>query len=407
MLGKLKQSINYNDMQEMNRYLIIKLLMQLGVCSRVELSKLSGLKQATITNIINDFIKIGLVSEIGSKNGSKGRRSIAISLNSDRYKFIGVRLTRKYISIGLFDIIGKHYFLNKYKFDVNDGVKNTLHIIENAVYDVLDKYSKYNILAIGITLPGPFIRTTGTISVNEFPGWEQVLVEEYFNNVFKIPVFFEHDAKAGVMAGWYLNKYNNTNKTFAYIIAGHGIGVGVIVDGKLIRGSTGTFGELGHTSINFDGPLCQCGNRGCLENYCSTISLSRRIKKRLESGEKSDLKYDFEFFDIVDAYKNKDSIVCEEINKNTEYLSIGIINLVNLVNPDVIVIVDEMVHFGDDFLITLKENIKNRIMPDLYDNLDIRLGSKYDDEVLVGASIVAIEAILREGLLLNKISKII
>ena len=76
MLGKSKQSINYNDMQEMNRYLIIKLLMQLGICSRVELSRLSGLKQATITNIINDFIKIGLVSEIGSKNGSKGRRSV-------------------------------------------------------------------------------------------------------------------------------------------------------------------------------------------------------------------------------------------------------------------------------------------------------------------------------------------
>lgn len=401
MLGKSKQSINYNDMQEMNRYLIIKLLMQLGICSRVELSRLSGLKQATITNIINDFIKIGLVSEIGSKNGSKGRRSIAISLNSDNYKFIGVRLTRKYISVGLFDITGKSHLIREYKFDVTDGVDNTLKIIETSVNNILNEYSNENIIAIGISLPGPFIRTTGIITINEFPGWEQVLVEDYFNNIFHIPVFLEHDAKAGVMACWYMNKYNNVNKTLAYVIAGHGIGVGVIVDGKLLRGSTGTFGEMGHTSIDFDGPLCQCGSRGCLENYCSTIALSRRIKKSLELGAKSSLNIDFTFSDIVEAYKNKDDLTVTEVNKNIEYLSIGIVNLVNMVNPDVIIIGDEMVNFGNDFLNILKSNVRNKIIPDLYNNLDIRLGNFADDEVLIGASIVAIEAILREGLLLK------
>ncbi|MEI0561058.1 ROK family transcriptional regulator [Brachyspira pilosicoli] len=401
MLGKLKQSINYNDMQEMNRYLIIKLLMQLGICSRIELSRLSGLKQATITNIINDFIKIGLVSEIGPKNGIKGRRSIAISLNSDNYKFIGVRLTRRYITVGLFDIAGKSYLVREYKFNVNDGVNNTLKIIETSVHGILNEYSNDNIIAIGISLPGPFIRTTGIITVNEFPGWEQVLVEDYFNNIFHIPVFLEHDAKAGVMACWYMNKYNNVNKTLAYVIAGHGIGVGVIVDGKLLRGSTGTFGEIGHTSIDFNGPLCACGSRGCLENYCSTIALSRRIKNALELGVKSSLNIDFTFSDIVEAYKNKDDLTVKEVNKNIEYFSVGIVNLVNMVNPDVIIIGDEMVNFGDDFLNILKSNVSKKIIPDLYNNLDIRLGNFADDEVLIGASIVAIEAILREGLLLK------
>lgn len=402
MLGKSKQSINYNDMQEMNRYLIIKLLMQLGICSRVELSRLSGLKQATITNIINDFIKIGLVSEIGSKNGSKGRRSIAISLNSDNYKFIGVRLTRKYISVGLFDITGKSHLIREYKFDVTDGVDNTLKIIETSVNNILNEYSNENIIAIGISLPGPFIRTTGIITVNEFPGWEQVLVEDYFNNIFHIPVFLEHDAKAGVMACWYMNKYNNVNKTLAYVIAGHGIGVGVIVDGKLLRGSTGTFGEIGHTSIDFNGPLCACGSRGCLENYCSTIALSRRIKNALELGVKSSLSIDFTFSDIVEAYKNKDDLTVKEVNKNIEYFSVGIVNLVNMVNPDVIIIGDEMVNFGDDFLNILKSNVSKKIIPDLYKKLDIRLGNFAEDEVLIGASIVAVESILKTGNLIKK-----
>lgn len=402
MLGKLKQSINYNDMQEMNRYLIIKLLMQLGICSRVELSKLSGLKQATITNIINDFIKIGLVSEIGPKNGIKGRRSIAISLNSDNYKFIGVRLTRRYITVGLFDIAGKSYLVREYKFNVNDGVNNTLKIIETSVHGILNEYSNDNIIAIGISLPGPFIRTTGIITVNEFPGWEQVLVEDYFNNIFHIPVFLEHDAKAGVMACWYMNKYNNVNKTLAYVIAGHGIGVGVIVDGKLLRGSTGTFGEIGHTSIDFNGPLCACGSRGCLENYCSTIALSRRIKNALELGAKSSLNIDFTFSDIVEAYKNKDDLTVKEVNKNIEYFSVGIVNLVNMVNPDVIIIGDEMVNFGDDFLHILKSNVSKKIIPDLYKKLDIRLGNFAEDEVLIGASIVAVESILKTGNLIKK-----
>lgn len=402
MLGKSKQSINYNDMQEMNRYLIIKLLMQLGICSRVELSRLSGLKQATITNIINDFIKIGLVSEIGSKNGSKGRRSIAISLNSDNYKFIGVRLTRKYISVGLFDITGKSHLIREYKFDVTDGVDNTLKIIETSVNNILNEYSNENIIAIGISLPGPFIRTTGIITINEFPGWEKVLIEDYFNNIFHIPVFLEHDAKAGVMACWYMNKYNNVNKTLAYVIAGHGIGVGVIVDGKLLRGSTGTFGEIGHTSIDFNGPLCACGSRGCLENYCSTIALSRRIKNTLELGVKSSLSIDFTFSDIVEAYKNKDDLTVKEVNKNIEYFSVGVVNLVNMVNPDVIIIGDEMVNFGDDFLNILKSNVSKKIIPDLYKKLDIRLGNFAEDEVLIGASIVAVESILKTGNLIKK-----
>ena len=89
------------------------------------------------------------------------------------------------------------------------------------------------------------------------------------------------------------------------------------------------------------------------------------------------------------------------MNKNIEYLSIGIVNLVNMVNPDVIIIGDEMVNFGDDFLNILKSNVREKIIPDLYNNLDIRLGNFDDDEVLIGASIIAIEAILREGLLLK------
>ena len=204
------------------------------------------------------------------------------------------------------------------------------------------------------------------------------------------------------MACWYMNKYNNINKTFAYAIAGHGIGVGVIVDGKLLRGSTGTFGEMGHTSIDFDGPLCQCGSRGCLENYCSTIALSRRIKKSLELGAKSSLNIDFTFSDIVEAYKNKDDLTVTEVNKNIEYLSIGIVNLVNMVNPDVIIIGDEMVNFGDDFLNVLKSNVSKRIIPDLYKKLDIRLGNFAEDEVLIGASIVAVESILKTGNLIKK-----
>ena len=122
----------------------------------------------------------------------------------------------------------------------------------------------------------------------------------------------------------------------------------------------------------------------------------------LELGEKSSLNIDFSFSDIVEAYKNKDDLTVREVNKNIEYFSIGIVNLVNMVNPDVIIIGDEMVNFGDDFLNILKSNVSKKIIPDLYNNLDIRLGNFAEDEVLIGASIVAVESILKTGSLIRK-----
>ena len=282
MTRRLKQGINLEDVQDLNRALVIRLLRKLRLCSRADLAKQSGLKQSTITNIINDFIGWNLVTERGIIDGEKGRRSIGISLNADLFKVIAVRLARKYFSVGIFDLWGSGEIVLQESLEVFEGSTKAVRRIVDAVTALIASSVEDRILGIGVAIPGPFFRTEGKIALmTEFPGWERIALEDELRSAFQIPVYLEHDANAAALAEWWLGAHSRETGTMVYVAAGQGIGAGIVIDGRLFRGTLGIAGEMGHMSIEFDGPKCECGNNGCLEHYCSTIALEREVKKAL------------------------------------------------------------------------------------------------------------------------------
>lgn len=396
-----KSGTNLLDVQEMNRSLIIRLLHKNGVCSRADLAKATGLKQATITNIINSFIGAGIVKETGIIEGEKGRRSIGVSLNGTDYKLIGVRLARKYLKVGLFDIEGTLYYKKKVDIKITATPEDAIIIMKSLITDILKNNDNGSILGIGVALPGPFFRQEGRIVLmTEFSGWEKINIQDELSSTFQIPVYVEHDANCGVLAEWLYGAHKNNHGTLMYVAAGQGIGAGIIVDGKLYTGTLGTAGEIGHMSISFDGPKCECGNRGCLELYCSTIALLRKIKKERINFEDSILQEDCTLNDVFDALKKEDKLAKTVVDEVVWFLSFGLASVANTLNPDTIIIGDELSNAGDYLLNSVKCNMKKLLLPQIYENIKIDLSSFDGDPILIGASALAIDSILNKPSLL-------
>jgi DNA-binding MarR family transcriptional regulator len=150
------KSFNQEKIQFVNRSLVLSLIRENKVCSRATLAQLSGLKQTTITNIINELISCNLVVETGLMTGNKGRRSIGLKLNDQYYKVIGIRMTRKSFDITLMGLSGLIFYKNRFKISRDETVQITVSRIRTAIQTVRQDNPDSEILAIGMAMPGPY-----------------------------------------------------------------------------------------------------------------------------------------------------------------------------------------------------------------------------------------------------------
>ncbi len=396
----LMNGIGQAEQQRLNRALVIELLRRKKICSRADLSKASGLKRATITNIINDFIDCGLVVEDGLLEGDRGRRSIGIRVNGFRYRVIGVLVTRNNYQIGMMGLSGEMYEVKSYPISEKAEALTIIETIKQSIRLMMASAKDARILGIGIALPGPYKREKGEmIFVTNLIGWELIPVHTKLQESFDIPVFIENDANAGAYAQYWCCDKENASRDLCYIVAGQGIGCGIISNGDILRGSTGSAGEIGHTTINCGGPKCECGNYGCLELYCSLIALEKNIRARLKEGGKSSLKKDFKTGDLREAIRAQDPIARMEFIKACEFLAVGIVNMINQINPEKVIIGDQLVALDPATTLEIvSAKVKQSVRPLIWESVDIELNELENNPILVGAGAVAAQRIYEDPL---------
>ena len=197
----IDHGFNQENMQEMNRALLIRLLREEGVCARANLVKKSKLKQATVTNIINDFISWGLVREVGYLVGKKGRRSVGIAINNDDYGVIGIQLARKHFGVGIYDLSGNEITHKYIQTDLKDSPRQVMDGVLGMTNEMLAGCRERKILAIGMAVPGPYSVQKGRIELmTGYDGWSDIPIQEELEKKFSIPIFLENDANAGALA---------------------------------------------------------------------------------------------------------------------------------------------------------------------------------------------------------------
>ena len=292
MTNKSAVGSNNSDLTEMNRSAIVKILQQRDVCSRAEIAKITGLTQASITKITAVLIEMGIVSEVGTIKGNGNRRSIGLRLNAEEKQVIGVKFSRHMFAVGVFDISGKLYTMRETEFELEQDTREVLTDMKDQIHETLKKYK--NVVAIGLALPGPYIREEGRIAmVTSMPKWHDINFIDEFKNEFNKPLFIEQDANAGALAEWWFGNHGRPLNTLAYFLAGEGVGSGIVENDNLLLGMQGVASEVGHISIDVNGPRCECGNYGCLELYCCASAMLERAKQ--EMPDLMNKKYKKEF----------------------------------------------------------------------------------------------------------------
>ncbi len=368
-----------------NRRVILSEMLELGLCSRKDISLATGLDQATVTRAIGPLIEDGIVEEVGPVKGSRGRRSINLSFARSGRSIVCVRLQRRNFSVGVYSLAGETLDETEGRIATGQPSAQTLDQIVASVDRLAALHSQID--GMGVAVPGPFLeRDERVILMTESPDWRALdLVRKLRERYSTIPVYSVHDAKAAALTVWRAQAKPSGAKVLLYISAGQGIGSALVANGEVYRGSLGLAGELGHTSIDVNGPRCKCGNHGCLELFTSRIALLRNVREFADGNPETTLASDARFADVVAAYHANDTLAVSEIDRVARYLAQGITNCINFVNPDIVVIGDEYAAFGPSFRAAIAKYVKASLLPSIYQSIRLELSQIEGDLVLKGA----------------------
>jgi glucokinase len=292
------------------------------------------------------------------------------------------------ICIGTFE--GRFIARRRLQTKVDEGEARVLDEVVRSAYDILNEagLTLKDVLGIGVSAPGPLDPREGVLfSAPNLPGWRNVPLRGIFEEAFGVPVYVENDANASALAEWWFGAGKGC-KHMIFLTMSTGIGGGMILDGRLYRGSTFNAGEVGHQVVLPDGPLCGCGKRGCLEALCSGGGIARRLKGCVRRGET--LMWDMVRGDLdrlsakvlTDAVRKGDPFAKEFLDETLRYLAQGLANLVFILNPEMIVLGTIVAKEPDLFLEPLRRLMKEMVWDEHLKGLEVvsaRLGDEIGD----------------------------
>ncbi|MFH1239443.1 MAG: ROK family protein, partial [bacterium] len=257
------------------------------------------------------------------------------------------------------------------------------------------------IVSIGIGTPGLVDHQLGGVKAGakNLPGWEGIPFKVEVSQKFKLPTAIDNDANMVTLGEYYFGAGQGT-KNMICLTLGTGIGGGIIMDGKLYHGTNNYAAEIGHMSINIEGPKCNCGSYGCLEAYASATAIVARTIASIKKGQATMLT-DLVNSDltkitaktVTEAAKKGDSLCLEVVKETGKYLGVGVANLINLLNPELVVLAGGVSQAGDIILNPTIHNAQQYSLQYAFSVVKIVLGKLQDAAGIIGAGIYSLENI--------------
>lgn len=338
--------------KKINRSLIIKEIVKEGMISRADLSKVTALTRATISAQVADLLEEDLIVETQLEHYSVGRKPIMLSLNRHAGYALGIDLDYGKISFALSDLLGCPVTSSILEIDTTDYSK-ILHLVIEEIKKFKAKYtdSTYGIVGIVIGIHG-LVAKDETVHFVPRLGWEDVHLKNDLEKEIGVVVHIENNANLSAFAERVFFHHQTDNLVCTTFYSG--IGMGMMMNNDFFRGHDGFAGEVGHMIVVPDGKSCTCGNKGCWEKYSSESSL---IKHLSETRQIKDVTYEH----IQKWLDEGDTEVQKLMEQFIYYLSIGLNNMINMYNPDVLVLDSEFLRMYPDAIDRIKENMHSSI----------------------------------------------
>ena len=329
-------------MQFTNDGLVMTVIRRCGPVSRVEIAKLTGLTPPTVTNITNKLLDLGLIMEYMIGESSGGRRPLLLKINPKIGWIIIVHVRSRKVLGYLVDPefqIHYHHTEETAGMEPEQVLELTLGMIAKCQQAAAQPVS-----ALGVVVCGPVRSQEGILVFSPNIGWRNVPLKYMVEEKFRLPTFVENDCRALANGEYHYGSLKDSDSMILLKVS-HGIGSGIMLNGRLYRGINDSAGEIGHTTIDVNGPRCSCGNYGCLESLASENALVKMVIKALKEGQPSRIHQLVEGDlsritpdEIYQAAYLGDDVAARMLGRVARYLGIGIANLVNTFNPQLVVI---------------------------------------------------------------------
>lgn len=399
-----QNTVDQTFVRELNLSSVLRHLHNQAPLSRARLANLTGLNKSTVSSLVEELLERGLIYETGLNQSGTGRPSTLLELNPQAGCVIGVELGVDFISVVLTDFIGQILWRQLVSADPAEEqattLKQTLQLVDKAI--ATSKTKNPRLLGLGVAIPGIVDLTEGVLVLAPNLHWRNVPMREIFSENSGLNVFIDNDANAAAL-GEHLFGVARQTRDFIFVFAGIGIGGGLFLNGELYRGNKGYAGEIGHFPILQEPSHTPChwGNHGCWETYANQYSVIQRMQARLEIKRSSiiprlmaEQNAPLSIHLIKQAADAGDVEALDTFAETGAAMGMGIAGLVNIFNPEKIILGGPMSIAGDYLLPAIKESIEKYSPPEINQQMEILLSAFGSDASVIGSIAIVVDDIL-------------
>lgn len=389
---------NSRHIRQFNCAKVFRVVQSSGAISRADLARMTRLSPATVTETVKVLLKAGYLTEAELGETSGGRPPIMIRINRERNYIVGIdldvsKMTILLCNLGLETIASKSSALDTIDY------RAVLAKIVPEVQALIDEcdLEKEKILGVGLGVPGHVNFARGLVRFAPNLRWQDVPLAEDLESKLQMDVFVENDAKLSALGEKWFGAGQEANE-MVYVSVKAGIGCGLIIDGEIYRGIDGSAGELGHMTIDPAGPECTCGNYGCWETFADNSAILSRAMRAIAAAPDSVLRKISEkqlrqitMDDLIEAFSQNDPVAVKVVRESAWYLGIGIVNILNSFNPELVIIGGDIIRAGDSFFDGIRSVVNKRALKVPRQRANIVPSELGDKACAIGATMLVIE----------------
>jgi glucokinase-like ROK family protein len=363
---------------------VVDALRELGVASRADVARRTGLSPATVSTIVTELRIAGTVidhagSALNDRTTRGGRPPMLIALDRSAGVAVGIDFGKSHLAVAVSDL--SHDILAEQRrempadYNAATGLDDAAELVDEVLADAGS--TRAQVIGVGLGLPGPIHTATGTVGSSAIlPGWENTRVAQEMGRRLELPVHVDNDANLGALAELHWGA-GRGSETLVYLKVATGIGAGLVVGGRIFHGAGGTAGEIGHTMMDEDGPICRCGSRGCLEMVASAPAIVEMLRPSLGDDLTAEA--------VLEHAAAGDARCRRAIGDAGRHVGHALANLCNLFNPERIVVGGSLGSAGDVLLEPLREAVERRTIPSAAEDVAIVPGVLGDRAEMLGA----------------------
>ncbi len=397
MQQDVQGKVDSRAMREVNRSIVLDIIRRGGRVSRTDLARRSTLTKPTVSAIVEDLLARGIVQEVGFGKtvASGGRRARLLEFNDASAAYLGICFGVSSTTVGLADARGEIRVRREVP-TVHGDPAATVAAATALAQEVCEAagFPRDRLQGVGVTVPGMVNAATGHVAMAPNLGWTEVPIRELLLSALGVPVVVNNVTSAGAIAEGRVGVAKGV-ASFVWAYVGNGVGAGIVIDGHVFSGTQGFSGEIGHCSVVADGPACTCGMRGCLETLVSEPAIVRAASEALASGEASSLR-DASPLDaaaVAAAARAGDALALRVFGRVGEHLGVGVSYLVNILDPQMIVIGGGAMNAGDLLLQATQASMAQHSLKG--SRIPVVVSALGDEAGLIGAVFAAMDQSVR------------